>query len=106
MWSWGFGKYGELGNGTGDGQTLSFSRVPVRVSNLSHVTAIASGTGTGATTAHALTAHNGLWAWGYGYDGELGNNTTPLSSAVPVKVRNLPAIATIAAGNYNAYALS
>ena len=49
-------------------------------------------------------AAGGVWAWGYGEDGELGNGGTA-DSAVPVPVSGLHDVTRVAAGASTAYAL-
>jgi hypothetical protein len=89
VWAWGYNYDGELGNGT-----WNSSNVPVQVSGLTSVTAIAGGGG------HSLALKNDgtVWAWGYNYGGELGNGTWN-SSNVPVQVSSLTGITAIAAGD-------
>ncbi|HTV11334.1 MAG TPA: hypothetical protein VME20_05665 [Acidimicrobiales bacterium] len=73
VWAWGYGAYGQLGNGS-----TSSSDVPVRVVGLRHVVAIAGG----GNAAYALESDGSVWAWGYGAYGQLGNGTFS-SSVVP-----------------------
>lgn len=99
--AWGSGRYGQLGNGTNsDGQPGSYPEVPVTVSNLAGVTAIAAGSFTG----YALLEDGTVKAWGYGQNGELGNGST-VDSAVPVPVSGLTGVTAIAAGSQTGYAL-
>ena len=81
LWAWGENVYGELGTGS-----LSRSLVPVVV-----VTPTTAGAGTRwtrvvASENHtvALRSDGSLWAWGYNFHGQLGNNTT-LSRSTPVR---------------------
>ncbi|HVJ49400.1 Ig-like domain-containing protein [Desulfitobacterium sp.] len=92
VWAWGGGV---LGN-----ETTNSSSVPVQVSNLSNIVAIAGGGNTG----YALDSFGHVWAWGYGSDGNLGNGTVG-NSLVPVQVSNLTNIVAITASYNNAYAL-
>ena len=89
--AWGDNYYDELGDGTSGG----FSDVPVRVSGLTGVTAIAAGAAHGL----ALLKNGTVMAWGNNLWGQLGNGTTT-SSNVPVRVRQLSGVSAIAAG-YN-----
>jgi alpha-tubulin suppressor-like RCC1 family protein len=111
VWDWGDGSFGALGNGdhgttgnpVGEGY---YSAVPVQVSNLSGITAIAAG--------YALDANGNAWAWGYSLDGELGNGTDnnssgPDYSVIPVEVsglnlNNLPVTATLGVSSPNVLA--
>jgi len=94
--AWGWGLYGQLGNGATD-----TSLVPVQVSGLTNVTAVAA---TGAT-GYALRADRTVQAWGRGAWGQLGNGSTGLST-VPVPVFGLTNVTAIAAGSENGYAIT
>jgi len=80
VWAWGVNQYGELGN-----QSVSTpqSNVPVQVSDLTGITAIAGG----KQSAYAIDADGIVWSWGYNNDGQLGNLSTA-SSPIPVQVIN------------------
>ena len=100
LYAWGDGTDGELGNGT----TPSTQTTPVAVSLPTGVraTAIAGG----EMTAYALGSNGTLYAWGYGSDGELGNNTTnSLSTPAIVQIPTGFTITSIAAGELSGYAL-
>ncbi len=79
VWAWGYGGYGQLGDGNTDS-----SDIPVRVNGLRHVVSIAAG----GNAAYALQSNGTVWAWGYGTYGQLGDGGTG-SSDVPVQVRGL-----------------
>jgi alpha-tubulin suppressor-like RCC1 family protein/pimeloyl-ACP methyl ester carboxylesterase len=74
--------------------------VPYQTIPLSAPVAFAGG------SAHslALLKDGTVWAWGGGYDGEMGNGTTT-SSSIPVKVSNLSGVTAIAAGGGHNLAL-
>jgi alpha-tubulin suppressor-like RCC1 family protein len=102
--AWGENGLGELGNGT----TKEDSDVPVAVSGLSEVTAIAAGGSHGL----ALLRNGTVVAWGYNAFGQLGDGTTsgPETSCsdslpcsrTPVSVSGLSEVTAIAAGyNYS-----
>jgi hypothetical protein len=95
VWAWGYNGDGELGNGTN-----TDSNVPVPVSGLSGITAIAGG------GYHSLALKNDwtVWAWGYNEYGQLGNGTNT-DSNVPVPVSGLSGITAIAGGEYHSLAL-
>jgi alpha-tubulin suppressor-like RCC1 family protein len=96
--AWGENNEGQLG----DGHTGSFSDVPVGVSGLSNVRAIASGYG----TAYALKDDGTVWAWGSNREGVLGNGTTVASSTSPVEVSGLDEVVAIGGSpSFNAYAV-
>jgi hypothetical protein len=86
VWAWGYNNYGQLGNGT-----YSNSNVPVQVSGLTGVTAIAWG------WWHSLALKNDgtVWAWGYNKQGQLGDGTKT-DSNVPVQVSGLTGVTAIA----------
>jgi alpha-tubulin suppressor-like RCC1 family protein len=88
VWAWGDNGYGQLGNGA----TLP-SNVPVAVSGLSGVTAIAAG----ASHSLALRGDGVAWAWGRNSWGQLGDGSTTHRYA-PVQVAGLSGMASIAAG--------
>ena len=95
VWAWGGGGLGQLGNGGG-----ADSAVPVRVSGLSDVTAVAGGWFNG----YAIRSNGTVWAWGAGYPGALGNGGTT-DSLVPVQVSGLSTVTAIAAGFDTGYAV-
>ena len=67
MWAWGSNWFGQLG----DGSTVD-SILPVPISSLSHVVAVA------ASDSHSMAVQSdgSLWAWGANTVGQLGNGTT------------------------------
>ena len=89
VWAWGSNEFGQLGKG-GD---VSWSNVPVAVSNLTGSVAVAGGYG------HSIARGNDgqVWAWGHNAVGQLGNGTNA-DSNVPVAVSNLTGVAAIGAG--------
>jgi len=74
--------------------------VPVQVSGLTNVIAIASG----GPFNMALKSDGTVWAWGYGPDGQLGNGVSS-SSNTPVQVSGLSGVSVIACGAYHAMAI-
>lgn len=100
VYAWGYNGYGNLGNGT----TVD-SSVPVAV----HLSAGASVQAISGQNygGMALTSKGTVLAWGYNFDGELGNGTL-VSSDVPVPVA-IPAstrVASIAGVGYGGLALT
>jgi alpha-tubulin suppressor-like RCC1 family protein len=94
---WGYGKDGQLGNGTNQ-QSL----VPVQVMGLdAGVRQVALG----ASHACALMANGAVKCWGTNHHGELGNNSTT-GSNVPVPVTGLSSgVVAISAGFHHTCAL-
>lgn len=95
VWTWGKNTEGQLGNGT-----MNNSNIPVQVSNLSNIIAIAGG----EYHSLALRADGTVWAWGRNSNGQLGDSTT-INSLVPVKVKNLSNVKDIRGGRYFSFAL-
>ncbi|HEX2675375.1 MAG TPA: hypothetical protein VHM19_02015 [Polyangiales bacterium] len=100
--AWGMGDQGQLG----DGQTYaSGNGIPVHVSSLTHVTAVAAGGDFGL----ALKDDGTVWAWGAGDQGQLGTGGTS-GSSTPVQVQTssgvLGKVVAIAAGTFHALALT
>ncbi len=79
-WCWGGDAEGDLGNGTGSGD----SNVPVAVQTGGVQTWLDIDTGHD-TTCGVKTDNTG-WCWGYGGEGNLGNNTTSNPNHNPVQV--------------------
>jgi alpha-tubulin suppressor-like RCC1 family protein len=77
VWAWGRNDKGQLGNGTATG----ISNVPLLVSGLPPIKAIAAGT----SHSLALGVDGTVWAWGDNASGQLGDGTT-LQRTVPVPV--------------------
>ncbi len=91
---WGFGEFGELGDGQFYTASPNGSATPVQVQDtdgsgvLTGVSSLASG---GESYCAVLTS-GGVDCWGYGPDGELGNGQyysgSPSGSATPVQVQD------------------
>ncbi len=94
--AWGKNNDGQLGNGSKGG----FSDVPVAVSGLKEVTAVAAG----EQHSLALLQNGTVMAWGNNASGQLGNGTTTTSD-VPVAVKTLKGATAVAAGNNHSLAL-
>ena len=78
---WGWNNYGQLGNGTMPTNHNS----PVTVTGITNATAVTGG----LEHTCALKTTGGLSCWGYGGDGELGNNGNSTSST-PTTVVGFP----------------
>ncbi len=94
--SWGSNLQRQLG----DGSTEASSDVPVDVSGLTGVTAVAAGSDHGV----ALLSSGSVMAWGENEAGQLGDGNTTTSS-VPVAVSGLSGVKAIAAGGSHSLAL-
>ncbi|MFL6126272.1 RCC1 domain-containing protein [Actinophytocola sp.] len=103
VWAWGQNGTGALGNGSPE----EYSPVPVQVSGLTGVTAIA-GRDNGAL---ALRGDGTVWAWGDNGAGQLGNGQpcppeqSSCESRVPVAVSGLTGVRSIAGNINNGYAV-
>lgn len=94
VFAWGWGFYGQIGNGA-----VSGSLTPVAV--LSGATAIAAGYG----HSLALKPNGTVWAWGWNVYGQLGDGTTTQRTA-PVQVTGLSGVVAIAAGREHSLAVT
>ena len=68
LWSWGNNQYGQLGDGTIGGEVAE----PEQISTATNWKAIA----TGIDHSLAITNDGKLWAWGYDYNGQLGDGSS------------------------------
>jgi alpha-tubulin suppressor-like RCC1 family protein len=85
VWAWGSGSRGQLGNGANND-----SNVPVRVSGIGGVSAIA----TGGDCGLALLPDGTVWSWGHNASGELGigSNTDTNTPVQIVALRGVVAL--------------
>jgi alpha-tubulin suppressor-like RCC1 family protein len=97
VWSWGANGNGERGDGSWTEQSL----VPVQVSGLADVTAIAGE----IHGVEALRSDGTVWGWGLNDYGQLGIGAA-FESNVPVQVAGLPGVVAIAGGWHDGYALA
>ena len=80
LWAWGFNSVGQLGNGS-----TASSAVPVKITGVSQVTAIAAGW----DSAVAIVAGGAsVWAWGGNDSGQLGDGTLT-GRTTPVRVTQI-----------------
>jgi alpha-tubulin suppressor-like RCC1 family protein len=102
VWTWGYNKYGELGDGTTTNRSTPITTSGLlKTSGLSGVTALASG------DHHSLVTRGDgtVWAWGNNEYGQLGDGTTA-NSSTPVQVKISGATAMVlAAGTYQSLML-
>ncbi len=92
VWAWGYNGYGQLG----DGGTEWSSDVPVRVSGVSNIVAVAAG----ANHSLALDGGGQLWAWGDDEFDQLGDGGVAYGVNLPMQVVGMTNIISIAAGTY------
>jgi alpha-tubulin suppressor-like RCC1 family protein len=99
IWAWGCNSNGQLGDGT-----YTDRYTPVKVNNLTGITAIAAGGANGFDFSLALKNDGTVWAWGYNEYYQLGDGTK-INRYIPVEVPGLTDIIAIAAGGNHAVAL-
>lgn len=106
VWGWGSGQIGIGPCGPDTGVSCS-SEVPVRVSGLTGVIAIAGSINNG----YAVRTDGTVWAWGSNVDGALGNGVTCAPTATvcesqaPVRMSGLHDVTQIASFGAGGYAL-
>ena len=99
VWRWGQDVFG-IGNGNDFGQ---YGYLPQRIPGLTGVVGI----GGNDEDGYAITADGNLLAWGFGLDGQLGDDQTDHNSDAPVQVHGLSHVVAIAdQGRITAYALT
>jgi alpha-tubulin suppressor-like RCC1 family protein len=98
--AWGRGHRGGLGDGV-DHEIGYVARIPVAVTGLTDVTAIANFEYGG----YALRADGTVWAWGDNLYKSLGNEAVWDFTATPVRVPGLSGVSTIGSGSLAGYAV-
>jgi alpha-tubulin suppressor-like RCC1 family protein len=96
VWSWGYGKYGQLGNGS-----TNMAVNAVQVSGLTGVVGLAAG----EYHSLALKSNGTVWGWGMNNQGQLGNGATAVSRTTPVQVTGLSNVVQVACGWSHSMAL-
>jgi alpha-tubulin suppressor-like RCC1 family protein len=96
VWDWGDNLHGELGNGS----IAPNSDLPVQVTGLNQVIAIAGRAG----TRYALKADGTVWAWGANNAGVFGS-TSPAQSSTPIHVAGIDSVTAITAATDTVFAL-
>jgi alpha-tubulin suppressor-like RCC1 family protein len=104
--AWGQNDWGQLGDGFAGGYGFNggpetcgpttCSTIPVAVSGLSGITAIATGYG----QSLALRDDETVWSWGEDFGGQLGNGSSEPGTGVPVQVSGVSGATAIAGGDY------
>jgi alpha-tubulin suppressor-like RCC1 family protein/subtilisin family serine protease len=105
VWAWGMNWAGQLGDGTTTPSYPSGRPTPVKVSGLSGVTDVSSG----SSYSLALKADGTVWAWGANGSGVLGdgtytNRTAPVQVSGPNGVK-LSGVTDVAAGSGHSLAV-
>ncbi len=107
--AWGFADHGQLGATTNRTCRVLYDRlpcspVPLQVSGLGRVRAVAAG----AEHSLALLSDGTVWAWGWNLVGQLGTPDVCVGefcySTSPVPVSGLSNVVAIAAGNFHSVA--
>lgn len=104
--TWGYDRYGELGDGTGVQSGCYCIDHPVPVPGVSGAVAIS----TSWYTTMALLQDGTVKAWGYNYNNDLGSGTPTTESTTgcyclgPVSAQGIAGAKTIAAGGYHGLA--
>jgi alpha-tubulin suppressor-like RCC1 family protein len=96
VWAWGRNAEGQLGNEDIAGVGQSF--IPVQVTNLTNIVAIAAG------EYHSLAIKSGgtVWAWGKNVDGQLSDSTV-INRNTPIQVLALGGVSSLSAGTQTLY---
>ena len=100
LWAWGEGEDGQLGHGDTENEL-----VPRRVEALAAERVVHAAAGNSHTLV--VTSTGALWAWGYGYTGQLGHGDTQ-DQPVPRRVEALAAerVVDVAAGGIHTVAVT
>ena len=99
VWSWGSNEFGRLGIGT---PAPSSANRPMKVVNLTSITAIAAG----SDHALALRSDGTVWAWGSNGGGHLGIGTSDFNDhSTPVQIAGLTGIVAIYNRGHVSYAV-
>ena len=96
VWAWGWNNWGQVGYDT---TTLGYSMFAKSVLTLAQGGAITPQIAAGGGHSLALDSNGDVWAWGYNYEGQLGNgvavNSVTTANIVPVKVSGSGGIGTL-----------
>jgi alpha-tubulin suppressor-like RCC1 family protein len=94
VWAWGANFAGQAGNGA----VSDYVSVPVQVTGLTNVTAIAAG----GYTGYAVRSDGTVWAWGFNGNYALGTGSNADYSTTPVQVTGLTGATAVDAGTFGA----
>ena len=94
LWVWGKNDLGQLGLGTYD--DIAHPK-PTRIGTGTNWVAVAAG----ANHSLALKADGSLWAWGYNYYGQVGQQTPGALQITPIQVGGTGWAAVAAGGDYS-----
>ena len=81
LWAWGWNDEGQLGDGTSGEE--NYKTTPTKIGSETNWASVSAG---GAYTV-AIKTDGTLWAWGYNYNGNLGDGTTTYRYT-PTKIGN------------------
>jgi alpha-tubulin suppressor-like RCC1 family protein len=96
VWAWGSDGNGQLG----DDATLANKTSPVQVTGVSNVMEVCAG----GYHSLALTTSGSVYAWGWDYYGQLGNDASLTDSPIPV-VSSISGVKSLGAGAYHSLAV-
>ena len=97
LWAWGYNYYGQIGDGTSG--SSNNKTAPVKV--LDNVAQVAAGD----YHSLAVKSDGSLWAWGYNYNGQIGDGTSGSSNNKTAPVKVLDNVAQVAAGGSHTLAI-
>ncbi|MEI6091911.1 MAG: RHS repeat-associated core domain-containing protein [bacterium] len=69
LWAWGYNSRGQIGDGTTEAKTT-----PVKIGTETNWKSVFSSSS--SQSSYAIKSDGTLWAWGYNYYGQLGDNST------------------------------
>jgi len=106
LFCWGQGTFGQLGDGQ-SGNSHENNPLPKKVSALNNVTMIAAGgTFTCAVATDSNNQNPGLYCWGAGSSGQVGNGQYNVINANPVLVSAIRNVSAVSAGAAHACAIA
>lgn len=91
VWAWGYNSYGQLGLS----EAKEVEMTPKQIDGLKGITKISAG----KQHTLALKSDGTVWAWGYNYYGQLGDESNTRRNT-PVQVKDLSGVKDIEAGSF------